>query len=914
MMRFLFFVIFIFPFWCASQVVVTKGVVGGKVVSIISTSDSLVPNSIDSTSDIFEQNASSNQVFFVSNTSQNGTFSKCNTCTTVDTGVVVQSLNSIKFKRNGVVFSDPLWWGGVNGNLSLLFPSYTYNQLKAIRRKNYAAFKSAATYAASNSVPVQMPEYYEIDFIGSESFLIPAGKTLELNGNNSFLKLYPKVQAQGRGTRYIVRGADATEVCFKASGLNVQGRDNANKYEGYGAILKYSGTNNLIKIKSTVSTRPGFWSELNGKTIFYARSQTSGSWSGTVASHDSIAKTITLTASLDAAVPNADSGAYTNIFFFWDEDESQGNIDNYSKSYLNGTGSAMFDYFVSGNNSGGTNSINTPWIIADSKITKLDVCIGRSNFFTDLICRNLYIQSYQVAVSDFAGLLTFYNASSGKLIVDNCEFVSCGLYHDGGDTESGPDGSGIYSSPTKNSYLSNCRFHNNNASPVRFFSGSGNKAQYTHPAATSIWENCQFWSNGEPARISPDVTTEISGCKWIYDSGVILSNTSLISNSTIRGTQISQPGDTNEPSLDSSNVITITFQNCIFRDNSKVQLGFVDNTDRVTYNFNNCEWYISNANMNDHIESPYDGAYVNIVNSKIYLTGISTSFPYFLNSSSKFFIDNLQVVAAKPSSSGLSFFSISASDSMSIDIFRSKLIWNTILPFQRAGPFSWQVRLYESEVNVNSAWDARFLVKSFKKGKRKASYSGNSLKVYSDSDTYECNGTTISSISPQNLGATHTVDGTNIYLHAASGFSINRYDSTTNTSSNILGSSTISVQKGEVKHLRSVRAPLGVGIVRDSITVGTGDGVQTTFTITTNGELTNSRIPGTITVVAGSVSGVDDFSGRIFGTGILSSGIEYFYPYFRIIFSTAPANGVPVKLYYYRYTTTHQKGYWVVLN
>lgn len=78
-------------------------------------------------------------------------------------------------------------------------------------------------------------------------------------------------------------------------------------------------------------------------------------------------------------------------------------------------------------------------------------------------------------------------------------------------------------------------------------------------------------------------------------------------------------------------------------------------------------------------------------------------------------------------------------------------------------------------------------------------------------------------------------------------------------------------------------------------TIGTGNGSQTTFSGTLSDYPT---APKSITVTAGSVEGKDDGCGRIVGTGISSGTINYETGAISVTFSSAPANGVVVKVAY----------------
>lgn len=83
----------------------------------------------------------------------------------------------------------------------------------------------------------------------------------------------------------------------------------------------------------------------------------------------------------------------------------------------------------------------------------------------------------------------------------------------------------------------------------------------------------------------------------------------------------------------------------------------------------------------------------------------------------------------------------------------------------------------------------------------------------------------------------------------------------------------------------------------DSEQIGTGDASTTTFV----GTLAYTPVrPGTVTVVAGTISGVDDGSGSLTGTGIVSGSVDYITGAVVVTFSVAPAAAAAIN-FSYRY-------------
>lgn len=88
------------------------------------------------------------------------------------------------------------------------------------------------------------------------------------------------------------------------------------------------------------------------------------------------------------------------------------------------------------------------------------------------------------------------------------------------------------------------------------------------------------------------------------------------------------------------------------------------------------------------------------------------------------------------------------------------------------------------------------------------------------------------------------------------------------------------------------------GDVVSNETVYTGDGSTTAFT-GTNLARTPVR-PGTVSVIAGAISGTDDGAGNITGTGIGSGTVAYDTGAVAVTYSTAPVSAVAVN-FTYRY-------------
>ena len=88
-----------------------------------------------------------------------------------------------------------------------------------------------------------------------------------------------------------------------------------------------------------------------------------------------------------------------------------------------------------------------------------------------------------------------------------------------------------------------------------------------------------------------------------------------------------------------------------------------------------------------------------------------------------------------------------------------------------------------------------------------------------------------------------------------------------------------------------------------TVAVGTGDGTKVTF----NATLAPAPVrPSTLTVTAGAVSGADNGTGMIVGTGV-SGTIDYATGALSVKFTVAPANGVVVAAKY-RYDSEQKIG------
>lgn len=120
--------------------------------------------------------------------------------------------------------------------------------------------------------------------------------------------------------------------------------------------------------------------------------------------------------------------------------------------------------------------------------------------------------------------------------------------------------------------------------------------------------------------------------------------------------------------------------------------------------------------------------------------------------------------------------------------------------------------------------------------------------------------------------------------------------------------------QGESIKLKAISYPLGINEVADSITItASANGTQTEWNSGITAGLSLFRLPGTVQVTAGAVTGTDNGLGLITGTGIAESHCRYDHGMYYVKFDTAPAAATPVYLKYRRYGTQHQQMYWSVV-
>lgn len=138
--------------------------------------------------------------------------------------------------------------------------------------------------------------------------------------------------------------------------------------------------------------------------------------------------------------------------------------------------------------------------------------------------------------------------------------------------------------------------------------------------------------------------------------------------------------------------------------------------------------------------------------------------------------------------------------------------------------------------------------------------------------------------------------------------------------SNIAGTDTVRVLQGQTIKLKgNAHRCLAPSQSSQSDAVGTGDGTTKEYTYFNasagtfnNTYSTSAIVPGTVLVTAGSVTGRDDGSGKITGTGIVGY-VNYLTKSYWIKFTTAPAGAVSITMDYQKYQNPIHAGFWTVM-
>lgn len=201
--------------------------------------------------------------------------------------------------------------GFVYGDLEAINPTKTYLEIKAIREKNWDAFKSLVnSRKAGGDQVVLKGGRLEVFFPLSESIAVNSGQFANLYASESLdLVVYPFVN---RGVEEFVfnvtNGGD-----FKMENITAKAPERASKYETFTATLKKGGNTKLIELTSSI--RPGFWDDLQvGDKVYYVWTYTVGIKEGVVASFNEGLNQITLVSNIDAAVSANTAGNAATYF------------------------------------------------------------------------------------------------------------------------------------------------------------------------------------------------------------------------------------------------------------------------------------------------------------------------------------------------------------------------------------------------------------------------------------------------------------------------------------------------------------------------------------------------------------------------------------------------------------------------
>jgi len=409
------------------------------------------------------------------------------------------------------------------GNLSSIYPGYTYTQLKTIRLANWESFQSVCNYVIANGGRVVLPAArIEMHVNDTETITITSNAALTIKGAGiavTGLYFYPVVKSYDVN----IFTMTATGTSIYVSDLSIDSKPF--ELESYNATLRPGGVANQIQITdSRVYSNTG--SNFVGKTIYAAKDAvTTPSPSFTVSSYNSSTKTLTLSSNLTGISDN-DSG-FIGIPF--SEDTAYDTVTYYGQYWLK---NLVEWYFVNATQASNTENGNI--VFENFKSVGFDLTVFRSSGDISLNAVNSYFSGHHGAIFWYSN-----NETDNKIILENCVLeencFSVYAYVDGAYTAGNLYGSAIYSHPNTQWFWTNVDIKNNNAAAVRQYSSSGSKP--TPDFASSHLVGCRFVNNAEYAiQSSQDMPIFFDNCYFensCYFNGVTYINNSKFKNAII---------------------------------------------------------------------------------------------------------------------------------------------------------------------------------------------------------------------------------------------------------------------------------------------------------------------------------------------------------------------------------------------
>ncbi len=461
----------------------------------------------------------------------------------------------------------------VYGDLESIYPSSTYEEIKAIREQNWDTFKRIINNSKGVGGVVRFRGgRIEMYFPYTDSIMVSSGELVDIGSSTELtLVMYPFVNRAIEEWIFDVTNGGS----FKMTNVIAQAPEKSSKYETYTSVLKKDSNVRLIEITETVRT--GFWDDLtNGDTLYYSWPAGSALQTGIVSSFNSGLKQITLTADINGSVGNNTSG---NIGLYFKEEISLSDYNTYGDFWIPQVGGGVpVINFLRYSSSGSEDSIIT---INNSSVKNFFLGMYGNNQNVDIVIENNCMFS-----GSAVGLSLYGNndtSTNSRLLITGTLNVTDNAYPAVGSFSSNDAlyGSGVYIHPNIEVYSTGVvNVYDNISEGWIQYSASGEKPIL--PGLTSYFAEFNGWGNGQRDIITSNsmptifdefnVTISLLAGNTIINGGTMSLKTSAsihpdnllddyyinINDSNIQGVNEFSWGGTSQTKLE------VTFNNCTF--------------------------------------------------------------------------------------------------------------------------------------------------------------------------------------------------------------------------------------------------------------------------------------------------------------------------------------------------------------
>lgn len=819
-------------------------------------------------------------------------------------GLTIISLGNANFARllnknlEGYTLQE---LGLVKEALELKYPSLFYDSLSSIRKRNIDSLNSIA----AKDINIIVDGLYELQPTDSDGIQLGDGikkRIIGLGREKSILDFFPKHGRVGQLYDFITLGdrnffeMEKVKIVFPRV-----------RFETYNATLKVSGDGTKVQISDAL-LRTGFTPQ-NGDTLYSVYNNQILAEQDIVSAYDSGTKTITLTGSLEGALPSDQTGY---VSFHFPDSLSLDTVKQYGKYWYDQRFNSRGIVYEHGGGFSDTLRI----LLDDVHIEGFETCVVRSGGNAKLEYINSYFEGHITAITSFNNDYPLVN----ELKMINCDVARTGFQSLGSmppesnTSAGGVHAGGVYTHPNARDIFDGCRFYDNAGATVRQFSSSGDKI--TSPSSEgSVFINCQWWNNNEfNLMCSQSVPTLVTNC-IMHGSGLRPGLQTTISNCKLFGVSINynasnEPGELkgtiyteiNDSDLkyctistgwndkDSSQIIRLN--NCIYEpDTSDISISSGTSQPIRRLEFNNC--FIGNYSGN-HVTNTKgvfasaDIAYDLIFNDSDIDTGLYRLFHRTAIANGNWDLYNIE------------FNNCNVKESLGVDH-----------PQSIGGLLKGRGSVFTDGV-IGSAGNNKFSQREGHGGFIDTATINSIPKTLQfpwESNYFLAKDSVTRIIVGAGNGDNRNWTG--IFYLEAEGGDIIYSDYGEDINSNFLNSGTITHGEVATFYHRSDTVLAGGTSSTLAQVLFTGDGVDTEFDRYSGSILDGNIVPGTVRIVAGSVIFVDSKKdGKLYPL-VAGSGygfVDYKTRRIYLFYTTAVANGTDITADFDYYTTVHHQG------